>query len=158
MGQFYFGDNVDKWVNFKLALTMAGKNIHGHWDMTFENRILLSKSIGATDAEASVAFLKELQELVLSSPEGVTTPWVAISDSRNWGGLSLDAGEATDKITEWVQKNNCIFSAVVMSKKLQKFTTDTALSNQTFTVFFDDDEAYQACKEKLLQANKTHEA
>ncbi|UPQ89168.1 AlpA family phage regulatory protein [Vibrio sinaloensis] len=21
MGQFYFGDNVDKWVSFKLALT-----------------------------------------------------------------------------------------------------------------------------------------
>ncbi|MFD2268200.1 hypothetical protein, partial [Vibrio thalassae] len=21
VGQFYFGDNVDKWVNFKLALT-----------------------------------------------------------------------------------------------------------------------------------------
>ncbi|MDW2063911.1 hypothetical protein R7Z51_05225, partial [Vibrio sp. 1579] len=30
VGQFYFGDNVDKWVNFKLALTPEHKpNKHG---------------------------------------------------------------------------------------------------------------------------------
>lgn len=137
---------------------MANRNIHGHWSMTFENRFLLSKSIGATNAEHSVAFLKELKKLVLSSPEGVTTPWILINDAREWEGLSLDAGEQNDKITEWVQQNNCIFFAVVMDNKLQKFTTDSALSNQTFTVFFDYDEAYQACKDKLLQATKAHEA
>ncbi|SNX49878.1 Transposase IS66 family protein [Vibrio thalassae] len=34
MGQFYFGDNVDKWINFKLALTPLGKAIKytlGQW-------------------------------------------------------------------------------------------------------------------------------
>lgn len=28
MGQFYFGDNVDKWVNFKLALTVLVLSVY----------------------------------------------------------------------------------------------------------------------------------
>ena len=40
MGQFYFGDNAGKWVNFKLALTVAFTKSYVR---TFEDAAIQSK-------------------------------------------------------------------------------------------------------------------
>ncbi|MGF1741927.1 hypothetical protein L4C34_12770 [Vibrio profundum] len=129
---------------------MTNRNIHGNWTMSFESRLLKTKVIGATNSEAAKSWLEEAKRLVLSSSEKDETPWVVWNDCREWGSTALDASEEHNHVIDWLSEHNCILYAVVFSKKFQQFSASSAFESQTITrYFFDGDEAYQACLDKL---------
>ncbi|MGF1741452.1 hypothetical protein L4C34_10300 [Vibrio profundum] len=119
--------------------------------MSFENRVFLAKTIGSLNAEGCVAWLDEMKDKIQSSPEGDTTPWVLLTDSRDWEGGSSDSWANIDDILDWMFSHNCIFNAVVFSKKLLEWAGDKNLSNRYYKVFYDYDEAYQACRDALTE-------
>lgn len=131
---------------------MAQRNIHGEWTMSFEHRIFKSKTTGAINAETCVAWLDDMKDKIFSYHDGVTTPWVHITDSRGWEGGSSDSWEGVDNINNWTLAHNCIFIASVIDKKLYQWAVEANLKNQNYTVFSDYDEAYQACLDKLSEA------
>ncbi|MGF1741457.1 hypothetical protein L4C34_10325 [Vibrio profundum] len=121
--------------------------------MSFENRIFKSKTTGAINAEGCVAWLDDMKDKVLSSNEGDTTPWVHVTDARGWEGGTSDSWEAIDDITTWIYTHNCIFNASVIDKKMYQWAGETHLNNKYYTVFYDYDEAYQACLHKLAEVH-----
>ncbi|MGF1741458.1 hypothetical protein L4C34_10330 [Vibrio profundum] len=133
---------------------MTQRNIHGDWTMSFEKRVVLAKTIGSINAEACVAWLDEMKDKIQSSPEGYTTPWVLLTDSRDWEGGSPESWANIDDILSWMFSHNCIFNAVVVNKKLQIWAGETNLNNQYYKVFYDYDEAYQTCLDKLAEAQQ----
>ncbi|MGF1742982.1 hypothetical protein L4C34_18340 [Vibrio profundum] len=135
---------------------MTRRNVHGDWTVKFENRILYNEGHGAGNKEGAVTWLEEVEEMVLSSPESDKTPWVILSDIRDWEGFSLDAWGSLDDIQEWMLAHNCVFIAVLVSTKLMEFATTTNAKVQKFTIYYDYDEAHQACLDKLAEAQSQH--
>lgn len=132
---------------------MTQFRIHGEWTISFKNRIVYSKVIGATNEEASQAWLKELKGKLQSSPVGCSEPWVVLHDLRNWGTATLDTWESANENIHWILKNNCVLFTIVFSKELQKFVLNKGLKDQNIVrLFFDYDAAYQACLDKLAEA------
>ncbi|MGF1742454.1 hypothetical protein L4C34_15485 [Vibrio profundum] len=124
--------------------------------MNFENRVLFSKMTGSTNREASLVWFDEIQEKVHSSEGGVTEPWVIFLDSRDWVGASLDAWEVNNQITDWVSSHGCVYEAIVLSKKMHVYAAKTELNDQPILhYFFDYDEAYQGCLDKLFEVQST---
>lgn len=134
---------------------MTQRNIHGDWSMSFENRILLSKADGSFNQEANKAWLSEMKELVLSSPEGDSTPWVVLLDFQNWDIATLDSWESANEGAIWVMEHSGVSITFVFSKKLQQFAAEKGLIDQSIVKFlFNYDEAYQACLDKLAEARR----
>ncbi|MGF1741420.1 hypothetical protein L4C34_10140 [Vibrio profundum] len=132
---------------------MTQHNIHGEWTMRFENRILYSVVWGATNNEATLTWIAEMKHLVLSSQEGDHTPWVIINDARNWEMSSLGVGESYLEFFDWIERHNCASYAAVLSKQIQKFSMEHETNTlDALHCFFDYDEAYQFCVEKLAEA------
>ncbi|MGF1743182.1 hypothetical protein L4C34_19410 [Vibrio profundum] len=125
--------------------------------MSFENRIFYSEVIGASNDEAAKAWFKDMRQTIQKPIHGGTEPWVTLFDGRNWGTASPDAMENNSKSVVWMSKNNCLLCAIVLSKKLQQFSMSKQISNHTLVQFyFDYDEAYQACLDKLAAAQSPH--
>ena len=59
MGQFYFGDNVDKWVNFKLALTVPLMSPQEYLQGFREYKDTVLPQSSEYDSLVSVNLLKE---------------------------------------------------------------------------------------------------
>lgn len=133
---------------------MPQRNIHGDWTMTFEGRILKSKLIGATNSEAGIAWLEDLKSNILRSPERTDTPWVGLIDFRDWQGTSLDSINQYQVATNWATQHGAIMCACVISKELQGYSLkqlNEHMSDDFNRYFFDYDEAYQACLNKLAE-------
>ncbi|WP_159084342.1 hypothetical protein [Dongshaea marina] len=134
---------------------MAPRNIHGSWSMHFEGRLLYSEVIGPTNTEASFSYLEELKQTLFESSEGIQSPWVILHDGRQWEMSSADAKSANDAITDWCCENSCVLFAIVLSSKMQRFAADIVFKEQSILRFyFDYDEAYQACLDKLTDAQQ----
>lgn len=132
---------------------MGQRNIHGKLSITFENQILETKVTGATNTEAAQAWLKEVQDLVHSQNDGEIKPWVIFADNRHWDTSPTDAQQANSELVKWMSDNNCLLFAFLLSKKLQKFALETQVNDTSIMqYFFDYDEAYQACLDKLAKA------
>lgn len=97
---------------------MPARNIHGQWSMVLEGRVLKSEIVGSTNSEASFAWFEELKSNLLSSPEGISTPWVICIDCRQWEGSSQDNSDAHHIVTDWAKQNNAVMCAFVISKKI----------------------------------------
>lgn len=136
---------------------MKHKNIHGSWTVRFENRVLYTKFVGLTNLEASVKYNEEMQSLILSSSEADRTPWVGLTDCREWEGAPQDSGEEADQVLDWAYQHNCIFVAIVFDKKIQQFIAESNSNSKAFSPYFDYDEARQACLSKLAKAKKNHD-
>ena len=131
---------------------MAQRNIHGEWTMSFENGILRTKVVGATNAEAGEAWLNELQTLLRTSTEGTAKPWVMFADNRQWDISPLDARQANNALVDWMSHHNCVLCVFVLSKKLQEFALESQINQKgMMQIFFDYDKAYQACLDKLVE-------
>ncbi|MGF1739473.1 hypothetical protein L4C34_00030 [Vibrio profundum] len=129
---------------------MKQRNIHGVWDMSFENHCLHCRFTGATNESAANAWFDDMKHHVLSSPDKGKLPWVILSDMREWGISSLDAWDKNNENAEWMMKHGCIYISMVFSKKLQKFSVEQGFNNlQPFQFFSDYDEAKQSCIDKL---------
>ncbi|MGF1739958.1 hypothetical protein L4C34_02530 [Vibrio profundum] len=76
-------------------------------------------------------------------------------DFRDWGITSLDTwGDASDNIA-WMSENQCILLVNVFSKKIQHFAMEKGIINKDIVqFFFDYDEAYQACLDKLADLRR----
>lgn len=133
---------------------MKQRNIHGLWEMNFENHCLNCKFMGATNESAACAWFDEMKHHVLSSPDKGKLPWVALSDMREWGISSLDVWEKNNEILEWMMGNGCMYVSMVFSKELQRFSFEQGVDNlQPFRFFTDYDEAKQACVDKLASVH-----
>ncbi|MGF1741425.1 hypothetical protein L4C34_10165 [Vibrio profundum] len=133
------------------------RNIHGNWATKFENRILFSKVDGSTNHEQSLAMFKDIQHQVLSAhPDGLEA-WVALTDARDWGLATEDSWESTNRVIDWMREHQCVFLAVAFSKQLQTYAAEQGFVNEGGVIqyFYDYDEAYQACLNKLKQI-KSH--
>ncbi|MGF1740147.1 hypothetical protein L4C34_03510 [Vibrio profundum] len=129
---------------------MVQRNIHGEWNIRFEDRILYSKVVGATNDEARKAWFEELKSSIQSSQEGFSCPWVILHDLRNWDTATLDTWEGANMFVDWASEHNCLLLAIVFSKKIQHFAMSKGLNNQkVLQFFFNYDEAHQACLSKL---------
>lgn len=137
---------------------MTQRNIHGEWTMNFEDRILYSTVSGATNREASLGWLHEMQEKIGSSREKDTTPWVICHDCRNWIGAAPDVWETNNIIMDWLTEHNCIFMASVLPGEMQIYLTEKELRGQyILQCFVSYDEAHQACLDRLAEARKQHD-
>lgn len=137
---------------------MAQRNIHGEWTMSFENRFLRSKVMGATNQEASIAWFEEMKDRLFHSAEGDSTPWVILVDSRTWELGPDDIWDTNNEIFAWSIRHNCVLFSVVYSNAIQKFASVKGLETDcTMQISFDYDEAYQTCLDKLAQAQKQQE-
>ncbi|MGF1739475.1 hypothetical protein L4C34_00045 [Vibrio profundum] len=134
---------------------MLEKNIHGTWELRFENRIVISKVHGATNQEASQAWLQDVKNLVESSNEGLSVPWALLQDMSDWGIATLDMWERVNKNVDWMLHHNCSLVTIVFTKQIQKFAFDKGITNQSIVRFsFDYDEAYQTCLKALQEDTK----
>lgn len=132
---------------------MAQRNIHGDWSISFEDRILRSQVTGAFNKEGNLAWLENVKSLVLSLQGSNTMPWVAIVDAVGWNMSPPDAAESTNTFIDWMTSSNCLILAIVFSTKIQKFATEERSCGQNIIqIYFDYDEAYQACLDKLAEA------
>ena len=137
---------------------MKQRNIHGRWVMRLEGRVLYSKVTGATNKEAAQAWFEEMKQLILSSEDSDSKPWVFVDDTRDWGTAPEDFWEAANELVDWMSNHNCVFMASVFSKKLQSFSWESGFNNQSILqVFFDYDEACQTCLDKLAEAQNLHD-
>ncbi|MGF1741456.1 hypothetical protein L4C34_10320 [Vibrio profundum] len=135
---------------------MTPRNIHGDWKMHLEGRILYSKVVGGINEEATKAWFEEMKQCILSSTDGDTKPWVLLNDCTEFLGAALDSWEAINEVTDWECQHNCVLLATVISNKVQNYLMDTILNGQlALHVYFDYDEAYQACLEKLAEVQKS---
>lgn len=131
---------------------MKAKNVHGLWTLTFENRLLYSKVDGAINSEASEIWFKEMNEMIRSSREGFDKPWVALIDARDWELAPPDFWEATNFLVNWMSEHNCLLYALIFSNKVQRFAVEQGFNNQPILqYFFDYDEAFQICLDKLKE-------
>lgn len=129
---------------------MTSRNIHGHWTMNFSAQTLYSKLTGPTNREAGDAWFEEMKQNILTSPNGDSLPWVSINDCRDWNMSSLDSWEANNTTVEWMYEHNCVLLTIVFSKKIHRYAFEKGLNDQHIVRFFYDyDEAYQACQDKL---------
>ena len=130
---------------------MTQRNIHGDWNIRFENRVMYSQVIGSTNNEMSLAMYKDIKRLMLSEENRIDIPWAALTDAREWNLATPDSWEASNDVITWMAENNCIFIAILVSKKVQKFASNDGFfdSNNIIRSFFDYDEANQACLDKL---------
>ncbi|MGF1743297.1 hypothetical protein L4C34_20070 [Vibrio profundum] len=134
---------------------MTKRNIHGAWTIRFEDRILYSKVIGATNKEAAESWFEEVRQHITFSYSNCIEGWVFINDARQWDLSSPDFWEGANKAIEWMCNHNCIFMALVHSKQIQNFVTEKELDGHGVVhLFFDYDEAYQACLDKLAEAKR----
>lgn len=132
---------------------MTKRNIHGLWSMRFEKRILHSTLAGPTNKEASEAWLEDIKTLILTSQDSDLKPWVLFFDLRSWDMTSLDAWEANDDNMKWISSHSCTFFAFLLSKEVQHYAIKKGLQDQSFCrFFFNYEEAYQACLDKLTEA------
>ncbi|WBA18058.1 hypothetical protein [Salinivibrio kushneri] len=67
MGQFYFGDNVDKWVNFKLALTHLKQTLIDEWEQVNRNQQEAQLSTKLFARLASITLIDKYQAYQLLS-------------------------------------------------------------------------------------------
>lgn len=135
---------------------MTEKNVHGLWTLTFENRLLYSKVDGSTNSEASEIWFKEMNELISASPEGFDKPWVALIDCRDWELAPPDFWEATNVLINWMSEHNCLLYALIFSNKVQRFAVEQGFNNQPILrYFFDYDEAFKYCLDKLNAAEES---
>ncbi|MGF1742329.1 hypothetical protein L4C34_14850 [Vibrio profundum] len=89
----------------------------------------------------------------MQSLDADSTPWVAISDNRQWDLSTPDSEGEMNNIVDWMQEHNCISFAIVFSNQLQEFGAEKKLNDQSILNFsFDYDEAYQECLNKLAEA------
>ena len=131
------------------------RNIHGSWKMSFNNRILTSEFTGPSNREGSEAWFEDLKNLILSSPDQDSSPWVMLNDVRDWQMASLDSWGTNNHIIDWMSKHQCALFAIVFSKKIQSFSVEKGINDKSIVQFFFDHEAaYQACREKLSDAQK----
>ncbi|MGF1740202.1 hypothetical protein L4C34_03800 [Vibrio profundum] len=132
---------------------MTQRNIHGEWEIKFQERILITTVSGATNEEAAHVWFNEVKQCILESKHKKTTPWCFISDLRNWEMSPSEVWEPTNAVFSWAFDNQCIFWGFIFSKQIQKFALERgALSSDKFQFFFGYDEAYQACLDKLAEA------
>ena len=132
---------------------MTERNIHGNWTMSFESRVFIAKVIGATNKEAGQQFVKDMQEIVLSSAESDCAPWVFINDGRLWEMDSMDTDDIYREFMSWLSAHNCVYYALVFSKKIQKFAMDERVGEESSIQFyFDYEEAHRDCLQKLAEA------
>ena len=61
--------------------------------MSFQGRILYANIIGANNKECSEAWLDDVKNHLFSSPQKDNTPWVLLTDNRQWETSSEDAWE-----------------------------------------------------------------
>ncbi|MGF1739926.1 hypothetical protein L4C34_02370 [Vibrio profundum] len=128
---------------------MKRRNIHGESVIRCENHLIHSTVIGATNNEYSLTWFEEVVEHLESDQNNTIKPWVLLHDCRQWLGSSEDSWETNNRQTEWMLNNGCVLLAVVLSRKLQDFTLDSKIETSNYLVFFDYDEAYQACLDKV---------
>lgn len=134
---------------------MIQRNIHGDFTMTFENRLLNVESWGATNRELGLAWFDCMQKCVESSPEKYTTPWAALNDCRQWDIASLDSWETYNEVVSWMSDHNCVLLSFLVNRKIQEFAINNGYKDKSILkVYFDYDEAYQACLNKLAEANR----
>ena len=134
---------------------MTQRNTHGTWIMTFDNRMLHNEPTIALNEEGCYEWFEEMKDRVLSSSEGDTTPWVLLTDIREWEGASLEAWPVIDEITTWEKEHYCVFIAVVLKHELYRYTNEKHLNETNKSIiwlFGDYDEAYQACLDALTKA------
>ncbi|MGF1743289.1 hypothetical protein L4C34_20025 [Vibrio profundum] len=132
---------------------MAKRNIHGEWTIRLDDRFLYSDVVGSTNTEASLAYLEELKQTILTSPGGVKSPWVILHDGRRWEMSSADAKVGNDAITDWCKEHQCMLFAIVLENSMQRFASEIVFKEQSILKFyFDYDEAYQACLDALAEA------
>lgn len=132
---------------------MTQRNIHGEWTMSFENRILYSKITGSTNKEASQAWFEEIKAYVLASSSGDIQPWVILNDARLWDMAPQDVSDTNERIANWMKEHHCLCHCLIFSNKVQSFGPKKEISNRGFyQYFFDYDEAYQTCLDKLAEA------
>ncbi|MGF1740590.1 hypothetical protein L4C34_05835 [Vibrio profundum] len=132
---------------------MTQRNIHGEWSMKLEGRFLLSEVVGSTNKEAAHAWLIEVKQLITNSQGGIATPWVILLDAREWGMTMADASDDSIENVMWPLEHHCVFFAFVFSKKIHIYTAHEQLKSEIENVayFFDFDEAYQTCLDKLAE-------
>ncbi|MGF1741899.1 hypothetical protein L4C34_12630 [Vibrio profundum] len=132
---------------------MTPRNIHGDWTMSFENRIVKTELTGSFNQEATVVYVNEMKEHVLSSPGGLSLPWGILQNCQHWDMASLDAWGSANEGAHWFMEHNCIVIAFVFSKKVQQFAVTQGLDQHEVIQFFSDyDEAYQVCLDKIAAA------
>ncbi|MGF1742794.1 hypothetical protein L4C34_17285 [Vibrio profundum] len=132
---------------------MTKRNIHGLWSMDFEDRILHSKLHGAANEEACLVWREQLQDKLLSSPEGDKTPWVSIIDtSGDWDGFTVESWPVINDTVVWQAEHNCALIVVVITKELHNFTHQKYVSHhEIITAANSHEEAYQICIDKLAE-------
>ncbi|MGF1743280.1 hypothetical protein L4C34_19975 [Vibrio profundum] len=130
---------------------MIQRNIHGEWAFTFEGRLMTTKLVGQSNREASLAWFKDMKSNLLSSPESDRSPWVLLFDCTEWLLGPEDIADTNNKIMTWMTSHNLVFEAAVFSYKLQEFAIDQQDfdTKSVLHYFYDYDEAYQACLNKL---------
>ena len=146
---------LGKGISKRWWKRMANCNAHGEWVMTFENRILNNKPTVAANEEGCIEWFEELKHKVLSSSEGDTIPWVLLADLRNWEGLSIESWPIIDEVATWQREHNCVLIAVLPQHQLHKYTNEKYLNDGNKSIlrnFYDYDEAYQACLDKLAES------
>lgn len=131
------------------------RNIHGVWDLSFNDGILVTKVLGATNEEAGKAWFEEVNRCVLSPEGAASEPWASISDLRQWDMAPEEVWEESRQFVTWFAEHNCVFFTFVFSKKIQAFAPQQALKDYPMVgFFFDYDEAYRECANKLLAAHQ----
>ena len=67
-------------------------------------------------------------------------------------------GGDTNDFVGWLSQHNCRSFSLVYSNHIQRFAADKGIINQDIMrIYFDYDEAYQTCLDKLAQAQKQQE-
>ena len=108
---------------------------------------------GATNMEAAQAWFEEMQDNVLSYQGGEKLPWASIIDTRGWDMASMDMWEKNNTNLDWMYDNHCVLCSFVFSKKVQQFAAEKGFKKHPILeFFFDFDEAYKTCLEKLTEA------
>ncbi|WP_432579695.1 hypothetical protein [Vibrio sinus] len=124
--------------------------------MSFEKRLLYAENVGATNRELGVAWFNELQKHIESSPEQYSTPWVLLNDCRQWDLASEDAWEVYNSVVAWMAEHNCVLLAFLVTNRIQNFAIKNGFHEHGIEkVFFDYDEAYQACLDALAQNRRS---
>ncbi|MGF1740288.1 hypothetical protein L4C34_04230 [Vibrio profundum] len=133
---------------------MAHRTPHGNWTMKFKGNLLHCWTSGSTNTEAALAWFEEMKRRV-SERADKDAPWAILIDCREWDICTPEQWDANNFIMTWQREHGSCFLAVVYSNKLQEYSAKIGLGDENSSyhvIFFDFDEAYQACLDKLTEA------
>ncbi|MGF1740494.1 hypothetical protein L4C34_05300 [Vibrio profundum] len=120
--------------------------------MKLENQILFSEVSGVFNREGNEAWCQDAEQLLMKGSTETMEPWSVLLDCRQWGMAPPDSWDIANNFVRWMSQHNGVYLSIVFDKKIQVFAADDGFKDQTMVgFFFDYNEAYQMCEQKLRE-------